>query len=124
MSSYLCFRKNGVDILSFSRNTKVYEAFPNSPCDGEWHEITPDKLRRGIENLECEIVGYNALLEKSDHVLKYLTKYEDIQEEVASQLDIKEEIKEYDNAIHTISLLIDMCEEFSTNKPKMEWGVF
>lgn len=51
MSSYLSFRKNGVFLTDYSRNTHIYEAFYDQAPYDKWGTVTYEDLLRGLNEL-------------------------------------------------------------------------
>lgn len=51
MSSYLSFRKNGVNVISFSRNSEIYEVLRYQAPIGEWAPVDSKALCEGLEEL-------------------------------------------------------------------------
>ena len=107
MSSYLSFRKNEVDLCSFSRKTKIYQAFPNAPYD-EWKVVSADNLRTGIANLKEE--RENAVKQKQIYERMATNghlSYDDLYQISSNIQECEEEIEEINAAIVKIALLIE-----------------
>lgn len=125
MSSYLSFRKNGVELCSFSRSTKIYQAFPRAPYS-EWKEVDGDTLRFGIDSLKedhesvsRELQIYNRMI-SNNHL-----GFDELYELSSSIQGYQDELDEIDRAIHYIDLLILISDEYACdeNKARLEWCV-
>ena len=111
MSSYLSLRKNGVNIISFSRNSEIYQVLKCQAPIGEWAPMDSKVLREGLEELydsKQRCLDYKKTEEKA---LEYLSSTEDIYEAVSSIQNIEEQIEGIDRCIAYLDLLIKIARE-------------
>lgn len=111
MSSYVTFAKNGVDLMSFSRNTVIYQQLyryisfdkPNEPCKLTY-------LHEAIADFKEKVDSYNKEIEKEKHyqtLVKTLEDMRNCQEIIDEYIERRDE---YQNAIDTLNLLIIIYE--------------
>ncbi len=111
MSSYLSFRKNGVNVISFSRNSEIYEVLRYQAPIGEWAPVDSKALCEGLEELydsKQRCLNYKKTQEKA---LEYLSSAEDIYEALSSIQDIEEQIEGIERCIAYLDLLIKIAKE-------------
>lgn len=124
MSSYLSFRKGGVYLCSYSRNTQMYQAFPTAPC-GDWEKVTPDRLRKGLDELNETKRDLERARSTYEEALKHQMAYDDLISTINSVRDFNDELAEVERAISQLLLLIDIAgdDEYGKEKYDFEWSV-
>lgn len=113
MSSYLSFRKNGVFLTDYSRNTHIYEAFYDQAPYDKWGTVTYEDLLRGLNELFDEKKGYEKAIKRQKTALQYLKDEEAIYEAISSIQGMEEMIEELVDAIAEVRLLMRICNELS-----------
>lgn len=123
MSSYLTFRKGGINLCSFSRSTAMYQAFPSASYD-KWTKVTPDTLRAGIQKLQADRKEYEKQIDIYNEMLKQKLSYEERFSTINTIKEFEEEITDVEFTICKIYMLIDIAEEKTDGKDyPMEWSV-
>lgn len=126
MSSYLSFRKNGVDIGSYSRNSKIYEVFESQIPYGKWSKLDVDALSHGITVLQEEIREDKVTIEKYQRIIVNLKTYEDLWEAETSVEGLEEDIKECETTIATIQTYLNIYNKYAyeeDQEEKWEWKI-
>lgn len=132
MSSYLSLRKNGVNLISFSRNSEIYQVLKYQAPIGEWAPVDIKALHEGLEELydsKQRCLNYKKREEKA---LEYLSSTEDIYEAVSSIQNTEEQIEGIDRCIAHLDLLIEIAKEtvyeyengvYEKKEIKFEWKI-
>lgn len=123
MSSYLTFRKNKVELCSFSRNSYVYQAFENVPY-GEWAVVTRNRLRDGLESLQSDIELKESQIRLYQKMLTAKMGYEDVYSVANSIIENEQELKDIQKAMHYLELILDIESENNyDNQNPLEWCI-
>lgn len=120
MSLYLQFKKNDIELCSFSRVSKIYEMF--NAFREDWNELTKDKLEDAIRRCEDNFKEIQSELKHQKMIFDKLSKYEELNEVLEIIKELKEE--RYDIVVAKIQLevILSILEECSEND-KMYWRI-
>lgn len=123
MSSYLTFRKNQVVICSFSRNSKIYQAFEGVPY-GEWKNVTRGQLRNGLDNLRIEFEEKETKAKVFQQMLKAKMSYEDVYSVANSIIENQQELNDIKRAMNYLELILDIesTDNYDKQSP-LEWCI-
>ena len=124
MSSYIQFRKKGVRICEFSRNSEMYKVFDEMVPYSEWHVVTADKLRQGILALQDEIGEKEDTILIYKEMMKANMSFSDAYEAAKTIVECQEDIEELDYYVNYIKVLmeIERCDNYDGQSP-LEWTV-
>lgn len=127
MSSELCFRKGGVDILSIGTGHPLAMAFIGKPCD-KWAKMKETEFNYALEIIHERIDSLNQELSMYNRVLEGLTNWEDRFELAKQMNDTELEIEHVKSAIPMVKLLHMIWEEGRYTEKEnilgLEWGIF
>lgn len=113
MSAYFCVRKGEQELVSFSRNSYVYQAFQLPYSEG-WEELEREDFLEAISEIRLQKTGY----EEGIRMLKKALEGLSYEEKLICLRDIEEktnELKLVVQAKHYIELLQMIGEEYDEN---------
>lgn len=113
MSAYFCVRKGEQELVSFSRNSYVYQAFQLPYSEG-WEELEREDFLKAISEIRLQKTGY----EEGIRMLKKALEGLSYEEKLICLRDIEEktnELKLVVQAKHYIELLQMIGEEYDEN---------
>lgn len=124
MSAYIVFAKNGIDLMSFSRNTLIYDQLhryvpfdqPNVPCKLVY-------LKEAIDDFKFKIEEYTREIEKEKHFQTLVKTLDDMRACQEAIDEYNEFIADYKYAIMNLQLLLRIYEESTSayNEDKKEY---
>lgn len=111
MSSYIFIRKNGVTLSCYSRSHPLYEALSPYAEWGNWSELTIDKLKYALNDVNDEIKNFKNSKSQQQEALPYLKEASEVYSTISCIHDIDEEIEDKQVASYYIKFLFDISDE-------------
>ena len=136
MSSYLCFRKGGKDIISYCCCTKLSQCFDDFAPWEKWERVSVKDLEFGKDICHKELKILNEDLYKYENILAGKLTYEDRSSVVDAVIETENDIDDVQKVLAQIDMLIDICNQKQIIEPEeeggewqeeespMEWGIF
>ena len=123
MSSYLQFRKKGVELCEFSRSTELYQVFPQAPVS-DWAVVSSETLQEGIEDLRSRIGMWEREIRIQKELLHGTLSHEDLYSAAKTIIDYEDGIDTLNYFINYLKVLIDIEQYDNSNgESPLEWVV-
>lgn len=108
MSQYFTIRKNGINVFSFSRNSKEYEALYNKVSyPGDWKPLDIEVVERAISYLKEDMRDKLDRINDLYEALKYFKTDAQVIEALSTIKDIKDEVEEINASIYVLGVIED-----------------
>lgn len=78
MSSSLRFRKGNVELLEYTRSSKIYEVLSSHAPFDDWSKVTPAALQEGLEDLQESDAHVTKEIAKQKEILNHLSDPEQL----------------------------------------------
>lgn len=128
MSSYLTFRKNNVDLISYSRSSTIYQACQHQAPYGKLEQITKTSFDYCTEELEQRIKNYTEQIALLNELLTHNLPSDELREILSEKREYQTEIDGIKTALIELSLLWEIGNEkvYIGEKEQplvFEWGI-